>query len=314
MFNLSLIAWVIAICVMLYQTIHDFKTGMLNRRATHIGIAATGVILAGIKSVAEFNAGPVVLSLITGITAYYFFKYMIYRTGLIGGGDVRVMYSLGFMFPSLADVPVLINNSYMFGARETWPYLSMYFNLVIIAAFFLIFETLFDCWKAGLISRKNKNYKYFVISFLFFALMAAFTGLPSGFIRALAIILSFALGLTFLKKFSRDIIRKKVKLQDLPALNHPIIPTQYIIEDSGAIKVIDTSELKKLKKEKKKFRVVSEKNSVIPWDILHKLASLAPSMELEIKVTKPRTVYLLIMVILLPLGDLFTVINRVIIG
>jgi hypothetical protein len=53
---------------------------------------------------------------------------------------------------------------------------------------------------------------------------------------------------------------------------------------------------------------------VIPWDILHKLASLAPSMDLEIKVTKPRTVYLLIMVILLPLGDLFTAINRMIIG
>ena len=314
MFDLNLIAWVIAVCVMLYQTIHDFKTGLLNRRVTHIGIAATGVILAGIKSTAELSARPVVLSLITGITAYYFFKYMIYRTGLIGGGDVRVMYSLGFMFPSLADVPMLVNGSYMFRARETWPYLSMYFNLVIIAAFFLIFETLFDCWKAGLITRKNKNYKYFVISFLFFAFIAVFTDLPSGLIRALAITLSFALGLTFLKKFSKDVIRKKIKLQDTPALNHPVIPTQFIIEDSGAIKVIDASELKKLKKEKRKFKVVSEKNSVIPEDILHKLASRAPLMELEIKVTKPRTVYLLIMVTLLPLGDLFTAINRVIMG
>jgi hypothetical protein len=100
----------------------------------------------------------------------------------------------------------------------------------------------------------------------------------------------------------------------MPALNHPVIPTQFIIEDSGAIKVMDASELKKLKKEKKKFKVVSDKNSIIPQDILHKLASRAPLMELEIKVTKPRTVYLLIMVILLPLGDLFTAINRVIMG
>ncbi len=45
-----------------------FQDWSAQSQGTHIGIAATRVILAGIKSIAEFSAGPIVLSLITGAT------------------------------------------------------------------------------------------------------------------------------------------------------------------------------------------------------------------------------------------------------
>ncbi len=309
---LSLIAWIIAILVMVYQTMLDFKTGLLDRRVTHVGIAATGIILAVMKSIVDSSFAPVVLSLITGITAYYFFKYAIYRTGLIGGGDVRVMYSLGFMFPSLADVPYLINNTYLFGVKETWPYLSLYFNLMIIGGFFVIFEILYDCYKGGLITSRNKNFKYFVGSITSFTGMVIFSASFTGIGRTLTILFSFILGLFLLKRFAMNIMRKKVKFQDLPALKHQTIPTQRIIEESGSIQVIDDVQIKKMKNDKKPFKVIAEKNTVIPTDILRSLALRAPETEIEIQAAKPRTVYLLIMVIMLPLGDLYTIINKII--
>ncbi|MGB8217399.1 MAG: hypothetical protein WCE94_08865 [Candidatus Methanoperedens sp.] len=315
---LSLLAWIIAILVMVYQTMLDFKTGLLNRRVTHVGIAATGIILAVMKSIANSNFAPVVLSLITGITAYYFFKYTIYRTGLIGGGDVRVMYSLGFMFPSLADVPYLINNTQLFGVKETWPYLSLYFNLMIIGGFLVIFEIFYDCYKGGLITSRNKNFKYFVGSITSFIGMIIFSASPSGLGRTLAIIGSFVLGLLFLKRLAVNILRKKVKFQDLPALKHQTIPSQCIIEEkeSGSIqiKVMDDVEIKKMKKDKKPFKVIAERNTVIPMDIICNLALRAPETEIEIQTAKPRTVYLLIMVVMLPFGDLYTIITKMIMG
>ncbi|MFZ2410374.1 MAG: prepilin peptidase [Candidatus Methanoperedens sp.] len=311
---LSLIAWIIVILVMVYQTMLDFKTGLLDRRVTHVGIAATGIILAVMKSIVDSSFAPVVLSLITGITAYYFFKYTIYRTGLIGGGDVRVMYSLGFMFPSLADVPYLINNTYLFGVKETWPYLSLYFNLMIIGGFFVIFEILYDCYKGGLITSRNKNFKYFVGSITSFTGMVIFSASLTGIGRTLTILFSFILGLFLLKRFAMNIMRKKVKFQDLPALKHQTIPTQRIIEESGSIQVIDDVQIKKMKNDKKPFKVIAEKNTVIPTDILRSLALRAPETEIEIQAAKPRTVYLLIMVIMLPLGDLYTIINKIIMG
>ncbi len=311
---LSLIAWIIAILVMVYQTMLDFKTGLLDRRVTHVGIAATGIILAVMKSIVDSSFAPVVLSLITGITAYYFFKYTIYRTGLIGGGDVRVMYSLGFMFPSLADVPYLINNTYLFGVKETWPYLSLYFNLMIIGGFFVIFEILYDCYKGGLITSRNKNFKYFVGSITSFTGMVIFSASLTGIGRTLTILFSFILGLFLLKRFAMNIMRKKVKFQDLPVLKHQTIPTQRIIEESGSIQVMDDVQIKKMKKDKKPFKVIAEKNTVIPTDILRSLALRAPETEIEIQAAKPRTVYLLIMVIMLPFGDLYTIINKIIMG
>ncbi len=311
---LSLIAWIIAILVMVYQTMLDFKTGLLDRRVTHVGIAATGIILAVMKSIVDSSFAPVVLSLITGITAYYFFKYTIYRTGLIGGGDVRVMYSLGFMFPSLADVPYLINNTYLFGVKETWPYLSLYFNLMIIGGFFVIFEILYDCYKGGLITSRNKNFKYFVGSITSFTGMVIFSASITGIGRTLTILFSFILGLFLLKRFAMNIMRKKVKFQDLPVLKHQTIPTQRIIEESGSIQVMDDVQIKKMKKDKKPFKVIAEKNTVIPTDILRSLALRAPETEIEIQAAKPRTVYLLIMVIMLPFGDLYTIINKIIMG
>jgi hypothetical protein len=311
---LSLIAWIIAILVMVYQTMLDFKTGLLNRRVTHVGIAATGIILAVMKSIADSNFAPVVLSLITGITAYYFFKYTIYRTGLIGGGDVRVMYSLGFMFPSLADVPYLINNTQLFGVKETWPYLSMYFNLMIIGGVFVIFEIFYDCYKGGLITSRNKNFKYFVGSITSFTGMIIFSISLTGLGRTLAILVSFISGLFLLKRFAMNIMRKKVKFQDLPALKHQTIPSQSIIEESGIIQVMEDMQIKKIRKEKKPFKVIAEKNTLIPRDIILALALRAPETEIEIKTAKPRTVYLLIMVIMFPLGDLYTIINKIIMG
>ncbi|WAM22540.1 MAG: hypothetical protein OI715_00165 (plasmid) [Candidatus Methanoperedens sp.] len=315
---LSLIAWIIAILVMVYQTMLDFKTGLLDRRVTHAGIAAAGIILAVMKSIADSSFAPVVLSLITGITAYYFFKYTIYRTGLIGGGDVRVMYSLGFMFPSLADVPYLINNTHLFGVKETWPYLSLYFNLMIIGGFLVIFEIFYDCYKTGLITSRNRNFKYFAGSITSFIAMIIFSASPAGLGRTLAIIVSFVSGLLFLKRFAMNILRKKVKFQDLPALKHQTIPSQRIIEEneSGSIeiKVMDDVQIKKMKKDKKPFKVIAEKNMVIPADILRNLALRAPGTEIEIRTAKPRTVYLLILVMMLPLGDLFTIINKIIVG
>jgi len=311
---MSLIAWIIAILVMVYQTMLDFKTGLLDRRVTHVGIAATGIILAVMKSIVDSSFAPVVLSLITGITAYYFFKYAIYRTGLIGGGDVRVMYSLGFMFPSLADVPYLINNTYLFGVKETWPYLSLYFNLMIIGGFFVIFEILYDCYKGGLITSRNKNFKYFVGSITSFTGMVIFSASLTGIERTLTILFSFILGLFLLKRFAMNIMRKKVKFQDLPVLKHQTIPTQRIIEESGSIQVMDDVQIKKMKNDKKPFKVIAEKNTVIPTDILRSLALRAPETEIEIQAAKPRTVYLLIMVIMLPFGDLYTIINKIIMG
>lgn len=311
---LSLIAWIIAILVMVYQTMLDFKTGLLDRRVTHVGIAATGIILAVMKSIVDSSFAPVVLSLITGITAYYFFKYAIYRTGLIGGGDVRVMYSLGFMFPSLADVPYLINNTHLFGVKETWPYLSLYFNLMIIGGFFVIFEILYDCYKGGLITSRNKNFKYFVGSITSFTGMVIFSASFTGIGRTLTILFSFILGLFLLKRFAMNIMRKKVKFQDLPVLKHQTIPTQRIIEESGSIQVVDDVQIKKMKNDKKPFKVIAEKNTVIPTDILRSLALRAPETEIEIQAAKPRTVYLLIMVIMLPFGDLYTIINKIIMG
>jgi hypothetical protein len=313
---LSLIAWIIAILVMVYQTMLDFKTGLLDRRYTHVGIAAAGIILAVMKSIVDTSFAPVVLSLIAGITAYYFFKYAIYRTGLIGGGDVRVMYSLGFMFPSLADVPFLINNTHLFGVKETWPYLSLYFNLMIIGGFFVIFEIFYDCYKTGLITSRNENFKYFVGSITSFIGMVIFSASPTGLGRTLTILVSFVLGLLFLKRFAMNIMRKKVKFQDLPALKHQTIPSQRIIEDgeSGSIQVMDDTQIKKMKKDKKPFKVIAEKNTVIPIDIIRNLALRAPETEIEIQAAKPRTVYLFIMVVMLPFGDLFTVINKIIVG
>jgi hypothetical protein len=315
---LSLIAWIIAILVMVYQTMLDFKTGLLDRRVTHAGIAATGIILAVMKSIADSSFAPAILSLITGITAYYFFKYTIYRTGLIGGGDVRVMYSLGFMFPSLADVPYLINNSQLFGVKETWPYLSLYFNLMIIGGFLVIFEIFYDCYKGGLITSRNKNFKYFLGSITSFIGMFVFSASPAGFGRTLAVIGSFVLGLMFLKRLAVNILRKKVKFQDLPALKHQTIPSQSIIEEkeSGSvqIKVMDDVQLKKRKKDKKPFNLIAEKKTVIPADIIRNLALRAPDTEIEIQTAKPRTVYLLIMVVMLPLGDLYTILTKMIMG
>jgi hypothetical protein len=315
---LSLIAWIIALLVMVYQTMLDFKTGMLDRRVTHAGIAAAGIILAVMKSIADTSFAPVVLSLITGITAYYFFKYTIYRTGLIGGGDVRVMYSLGFMFPSLADVPYLINNTHLFGVKETWPYLSLYFNLMIIGGFLVIFEIFYDCYKTGLITSRNKNFKYFVGSITSFIGMIIFSASPAGLARTLAILVSFVLGLLFLKRFAMNMLRKKVKFRDLPALKHQTIPSQRIIEEkepgSIEIKVMDDVQIKKMKKDKKPFKVIAEKNTVLPIDLIRNLALRAPETEIEIRTAKPRTVYLLILVLMLPLGDLFTIINKIIVG
>jgi hypothetical protein len=366
MMILGLIAWILAIIVMIYQTLLDFKTGMLNRKVTNIGIALTGIVLAAAESIIDSSLVPLVLSLVTGITAYYFFKYTVYRMGLIGGGDVRVMYSLGFMFPTFTEVPFLTNNKYLFGIKETWPYLSMYFNLIIIAGFFVIFETLVDCWRSDKIKIANPDIRYLAASLLFFIISTAAVLIPASagalgqgtepdtsvnitnivdsnrfnhLVRALIIISSFVMGLFFLKRFSKDLLRKKLKFRDLPAVGHQILSSQYVVEVQAAhplkqglkqteIRAVSSAEIKELKRQMKRndkgegieregkdwYNIIVEKNTVIPIGVARKLASLAPDAEIEIKTAKPRTVYLLFMVILLPLGDLFTIMNKIIIG
>ncbi len=328
-----------AIAVMIYQSLLDFRTGMLNREVTYLGIAAVGISFAGVDSLIKNSFAPLVLSLVTGITAYYFFTYTVYRMGLIGGGDVRVMYSLGFMFPALADVPFLINKNYLFGVKETWPYLSMYFNLIIIAGFFVIFETLIDCWKFNKIKPSNPDIKYLFTSLIFFTVstIMAFVPVSMGagiesdihtiadyqhnfyhIIHALVIIFTFVIGIYSLKKFSKDILRKKLKIHDLLDVKHPILSSQYVIEVNNELKTVNDTEMTQLKRQTKKckngFDIIVEKNTVIPRGIVRKLASMAPDMEMEIKTAKPRTIYLLFVVILLPLGDIFTILNRIIMG
>ncbi len=340
MLILGLMAWSLAIIVLIYQTLLDFRTGMLNRKVTHTGIALAGIAFAVADSFVSSNLAPLALSLLTGITSYYFFKYTVYRMGLIGGGDTRVMYSLGFMFPTLAELPFLVNNNYLFGIRETWPYLSMYFNLVIIAGFFIIFETLADCWKANKLKFINPDFKYFAISMQLFAIsIASSIFVAPGtiasdrlghLVRALIIIGSFVLGLFFLKRFSKDILRKKLKFSDLPALGHQILSSQYVVElNNGAdnntdIRTVNDADIIELKKKSKgknnisgkkaRFNIIVQKNTIIPAGLARKLASLAPDAEIEIKTAKPRTIYLLIMVLMLPFGDLFTILNKIIVG
>ncbi len=339
MLILALMAWLIAIIVMIYQTQLDFRTGMLNRKVTHIGIALAGITFAAAEGMINRSFTPLVLSLVTGITAYYFFKYTVYRMGLIGGGDVRVMYSLGFMFPTLAEVPFLVNKSYLFGIKETWPYLSMYFNLIIIAGFLIIFETLVDCWKSGKMKIANPDIRYLAASLMLFIIGTAAVLLPAAagaigsryeniynhLARSLIIISSFVLGLYFLKRFSKDILRKKLKFRDIPSLGHQILSSQYVIElnrtgEERKIKTAGDAEIRELKREMKTeekkngLKVIVEKNKIIPAAVARKLAILAPDEVIEIKTVKPRTVYLLIMVILLPLGDLFTIMNKIIMG
>ncbi len=341
----GLMTWIVAIIVMIYQTLLDFKTGMLSRKLTHFGIALTGIAFAAADSIITRDIEPLVLSLVTGITAYYFFKYTIYRTGLIGGGDVRVMYSLGFMFPMLSGVPFIINENFLFGIKETWPYLSMYFNFVIIAGFFIIFETLVDCWRYNKINAANPDIKYLAASLLFFAISAVAAIIPKSagatlsvgiifnfnrIVHGLIVISLLIIGLFSLKRFSKDILRKKLKFRELPPVGHQILSSQYVVKlNNGAgskteIKAVADEEIRELKRQMKTkakdkggkglYDIIVQKNTIIPLEIARKLAYLAPDAEIEIKTAKPRTIYLLIMVLLLPLGDLFTIMEKFIAG
>ncbi|MAG47102.1 hypothetical protein CL617_00725 [archaeon] len=277
--NLDIILIIITLIALIIASITDFKKREIPDFLSY-SLLSTVIFIKILQAIIERSFTPIIYGLI-GFTVFFAIALFMYYTKQWGGGDSKVLMSLGIVF---SEYPKTLLN--YFTPNLNIPILaSLFINILLLGSFYGIFYSMFLAIKnrktfiEELKKVKSKNTRHYLISALIILALSFLIKEPKQ--RLLILFLAFILLIspyliTYIKIIEKSCMIKKIKTNKLTEgdwINQDIKSKDKTIYSKKSLGVT-IEQIQKIKKLNLKYVIVKEGIPFIPSFLLAFIVTL----------------------------------------